>query len=192
MARMSLVELLANQFPGVDPKDIFIEVRTVEKEEAELNLLNVLMKMLRFEEGYRLTEYLDSKGIPSIGIGHQILPEDRKKFPTVNGKLTIAPAQAEALFTSDIQTALTGAKNWIGSSWAKLSVNRQAVCAGMVYQMGFASVLDFKETREHILLGHWGDVKAHILGSKRIRDTPKRLMRMANIMVTDVLPSAYK
>jgi len=187
--RVNLLELLQKQFPGVKIEDIYIDVEV----KPEEDLLTVLMKMLRFEEGLRLTEYLDTKGYPTIGIGHKITPADRKTFlATKNGKMILTSAQAEELFQKDIQIAIDGAKRWIGQeNWDKLSVNRQAVCVGMVYQMGIGSVINFQQTRGHILAEEWEDVAQHFITTKWYQDTPNRVKRMAKIMRTNTLPKEY-
>lgn len=192
--RVNLLELLQKQFPGVKIEDIYIDI----PDEALLvdrtdQLIQILMKMLRFEEGYKLVEYLCSKGYPTIGIGHKITPADRKTFrATQNGKMILTSTQAEELFQRDIQIAIEGAKKWLGLvGWSNLSLYRQAVCVGMVFQMGLSSVMDFQQTRQHILNGEWEDVKAHFLASKWYRDTPNRVKRMAEIMVTNTLPKEY-
>lgn len=158
---------------------------------AEETLLEVLNKMLQYEEGYRLVEYLDSKGYPTIGIGHLIVPIDRKNFETINGKLTITAQQAEKLFKKDIADSIIAAKMWLGVYWDLLSINRQAVVVGMAFQMGKGALEDFGPTRQHIIRGEWKDVAEHFLGTKWYVDTPNRVKRMAEIMVTGLLPSCY-
>jgi GH24 family phage-related lysozyme (muramidase) len=157
----------------------------------EKTLLEVLNKMLRHEEGYKLTEYLDSKGYPTIGIGHLIVPIDRRNYGTINGKLTITPEQADELFKKDVANSVIAAKIWLGAYWNKLSVNRQAVVVGMAFQMGKGALEDFGPTRDHIIREEWVDVKDHFLGTKWYTDTPYRVKRMAEIMVTDSLPKVY-
>jgi GH24 family phage-related lysozyme (muramidase) len=192
--RVNLLELLQKQFPGVKIEDIYIEIPDeVLLVDRTDQLIQILMKMLRFEEGSRLKEYLCSKGYPTIGIGHKITPADRKTFlATENGKMIITEAQEAELFQRDIQIAIDGAKRWIGQeNWDKLSVNRQAVCVGMVYQMGIGSVMNFQQTRGHILAEEWEDVAQHFITTKWYQDTPNRVKRMAKIMRTNTLPKEY-
>lgn len=158
---------------------------------AEETLLEVLSKMLRYEEGYKLVEYLDSKGYPTIGIGHLITPYDQRTFVMKNGKLTITDQQAEELFKKDIADSIIAAKMWLGVYWDLLSINRQAVVVGMAFQMGKGALEDFGPTRQHIIRGEWKDVAEHFLGTKWYKDTPVRVKRMADIMVTGLLPSCY-
>jgi lysozyme len=157
------------------------------------SLMSALEIMLRFEEGYRLEEYKDSKGKPTIGIGHLILPVDRERFHTNSrGKLELTAQQAEELFCSDVAWAVAAAKKWLGAYWTTLSTVRQAVCVSMAFQMGETSLQDFGPTREHIIRGEWGDVHEHFLRTKWYKDTPERVERMGYIMVYNKFPSEYK
>jgi lysozyme len=199
--RIKLGDLLNERFPnaklvGVSLADLEFEFEEQPAEQpvtqSVAQLLSVLEAMLRFEEGVRYVEYNDSKGNPTIGIGHLITTADRRKYPvTSGGKLTMTPAEVSEVFQQDVQTAISDAKKWIGSAWDGLSVNRQAVCVGMAYQLGATSLNGFIQTREHILQAEWKDVKEHFLATKWFRDTPNRVYRMADIMVTDTLPDVY-
>lgn len=159
---------------------------------TEEALWEALEIMLRFEEGYELAEYPDSKGIPTIGIGHRILPSDRQKYTTAeDGKLTMTPEQVTATFRTDTKKALGAAKKWLGPYWNTLSIQRQAVVVGMAFQMGENALADFGPTRQHIIRAEWEDVKKHFLGTKWFTDTPNRVNRMAEIMITGSFPDEY-
>lgn len=160
--------------------------------DKEASLHKTLESMLAHEEGVRNEEYLDSEGHPTVGIGHKITEEDRKKYASANGKLTLTPEQVSTVFKEDIQTAVKAAKQWLGEEvWEKLSVNRQAVVASMAYQMGGAGLSKFVNTKEHILKGEWENVKEHFLASKWHKQTPNRAERMAEIIFQDILPTVY-
>lgn len=151
-----------------------------------------LNTMLRFEEGYELVEYLDSKKKPTIGIGHLIRPVDRLTYPkNAEGKLVMTPQQVEDTFRNDTAESIEAAEKWLGDYWQTLNTARQAVAVGMAFQMGVHSLADFGPTREHIIRAEWEEVKKHFLAAKWHSDTPARCERMAEIMVTGKFPEEY-
>src|SRR5690348_9873974 len=65
------------------------------------------IKLLENREGVRLTVYKDSKGIPTVGVGHVVLPEDGLKL---GDKIT--QAQCDAFLAHDLgkcENAVNGA-----------------------------------------------------------------------------------
>jgi GH24 family phage-related lysozyme (muramidase) len=65
-------------------------------------------------EGRRNDVYLDSRGIPTVGIGHKVLPEDNLKVGDV-----ISDAQVEAFYVKDSKVVLNGTcqRLWYSRVW---------------------------------------------------------------------------
>lgn len=65
-----------------------------------------LRALLTVREGRRNDVYLDSRGIPTVGIGHKVLPEDNLKVGDV-----ISDARVEAFYVKDSKVALDAARS---------------------------------------------------------------------------------
>jgi lysozyme len=56
------------------------------------------LELLKYSEGFRSQAYLDSNGLPTIGYGHKLLPQE--SFPD-----GITEAQASGILASDLRQA---------------------------------------------------------------------------------------
>lgn len=129
-----------------------------------------LHSMLKFEEGYREKIYLDTKNIPTGGIGHAF--QVGSKLPDKIWRL---------IFAHDVEQA-----------WRKfellnlnhLSKRRQWVCVAMIFQLGFDGFRGFKRTRRYLRQGNYKEAAMEMLRSKWYKeDTPERALRMSQVML---------
>lgn len=136
-----------------------------------------LLPMLREEEGLRLQVYDDANGTlirpgytclghPTIGVGRCL---------DTNG---ITMPEADYLLANDIEKVaaqMDKALPW----WRGMTLQRQVVLAGMVFQIGIAGVLAFKNTLAAMQAGNYEAASAGMLASKWAQQTPARAKRMA-------------
>jgi lysozyme len=66
--------------------------------------------------------------------------------------------------------------------WRDLTPNRQAVLAGMAFQMGTPGLLGFKNTLAAVRRGDYDAAAAGMLASRWAQETPARAKRMADLM----------
>lgn len=143
-------------------------------------MIDLLLPMLRAEEGTRLQVYDDATGLP-IGPGTKVIGH-----PTIgtgrcldtNG---ITQAEADYLLAADIAkvgAALDEKLPW----WRDLSPARQAVLASMAFQMGVRGLLGFANTLASVQAGNYAGAADRMLASVWARQTPARAGRLAAMM----------
>lgn len=141
---------------------------------------DILLPLLRADEGTRLVVYDDATGKPirpgSKVIGHPTIGTGRAL--DVNG---ITQEEADYLLANDVakvQAALDQRIPW----WRGLTVNRQAVLASMAFQMGVAGLLGFTNTLSAVQAGAYGAAADRMLLSRWARQTPARAGRLSEMM----------
>ena len=134
-----------------------------------------LSKQLQIEEGVRLQLYQDTKGIWTIGVGHNI---------QANG---ISPAVAELMLSEDIATSVTFLSKY---SWfANLSDVRKAAIIDMSF-MGLDRLLHFVLMIAALAKGDFTEARAQVVNSQWYTDVGHgRGDRIANMIETGAWPS---
>ena len=88
---------------------------------------NGVADSVREHEGLRLTPYPDRNGVPHIGYGHRITPQE-----------------AEALLARDLVVATAGARTAVGADvWSRLASSPRGVLVEMAYVMGATGLAGF-------------------------------------------------
>jgi len=119
---------------------------------------------LKQHEGERNKTYLDSKGLPTGGIGHLMRPEDLAKYPLGS---EIPQSQIDSWFAQDSATAIKDAQNFVGTeTWEKLDDNRKRAVADMAYNMGSAKLGQFKTFKKEMQAGNYDQA------AKQVENTP--------------------
>lgn len=133
-------------------------------------------KRMVINEGLKLNRYLDSRGIPTIGIGYNctrgVDPLVACGIPNphavVAGDTGITESQAYCLFNNDFAFAVSDADASLRKGiYNALSDARRFVIADLCYNMGLATWLGFITTRQLIESAEKakqaGDAAAHQL-----------------------------
>src|SRR5262245_20143034 len=108
-----------------------------------------LEQLLRDREGVRTTVYLDSRGKPTVGIGHLVTAADKLKVGDV-----ITDQQVSEFFKKDSAEALSAAKSQ--ASKAKISDSNFIVyLASVNFQLGTSWYKDHKKTWALIMEGKY-------------------------------------
>jgi lysozyme len=141
------------------------------------------------EEGLRLFPYKDTKGIWTIGVGHNI-EADPIMFPNLEllKSRGVTKDEAYALLDKDIRdhtAALIDALPWTGD----LDWPRKSVMIDLCFNMGLGDehrgLLSFKNTLAHMESGNWSDVAEHMRASKWYQDVgPARADILIKILET--------
>lgn len=143
--------------------------------------MTVLEKILKAEEGCRLTVYKDTLGNATIGYGHT----DGDELPK-----TITQEEADAFLQDDMNDAIADiddALPWV----LNLDENRAAIVCSMCFQMGIDKLLNFRTTLRAIQEQRWQDAHDAMLASVWAKQTPNRAQRHAEVILTGVLPEYY-
>ncbi|MDE1154422.1 MAG: hypothetical protein PW735_01685 [Acidobacteriaceae bacterium] len=145
----------------------------------------LLVAELRIDEGVRYSPYRDTKGIPTVGVGHNLaaspLP-DGWSYPLTDDLVNV-------LLESDLQNVfddLDGGLPW----WRTLNDPRQRVICNMCFNLGLTKLLGFVDTLAAMRQGRYADAATGMLNSAwasqvGIRDKngqPGRALRLATMM----------
>ena len=139
-------------------------------------------KMYDTEGNYRV--YLDSKGKPTVGIGHLIDNTSPVKHLKVGD--TISPAQAEELFNHDVEQKIKDVEKAIQKHPNLQYVDFEAL-VDVQFQMGNKVWELFDNTMKLIDAGKFLDASKEALVSDWAKQTPKRAKAFS-----DALIDAYK
>lgn len=168
--------------------------------------MELLKKVLEFEEGLKLNAYKDSEGIWHIGYGHNLeidqTPEELKVLGPEFVKfydeerhdfevLSITQEQADALLMVDVDDAIDD----LHPAFTKDDVNklndaRYVILISMAFQMGGGGVRKFKNFILAVKEERWDDAANEMLfadpevgrKSRWFIKTPKRCQRAADAM----------
>lgn len=136
-----------------------------------------LIAELRFDEGVRNEPYADPRGIPTIGVGHNM---QAKPLPD-GWSPPLTDAQADQLLTEDLQTVFADLDRDL-SWWQQLCDVRQRVLANMCFNMGIGTLLTFRNTLLAMKQGRYADAAAGMLQSKWAGQVGARAHRLAAMM----------
>jgi lysozyme len=121
-----------------------------------------LKKMIKANEGCRLTAYADTRGNLTIGYGHFL------RFGS-----EISQEIADALFDFDFSKA--------SNDYAGLNLNldpgRKAVIIDMIFNLGIGGVKKFKMMLEHLRNSNWIQAAYELMNSEYAKQVPERAKR---------------
>jgi lysozyme len=134
-----------------------------------MNYLDILKTQLAIDEGYRNKMYLDSKGIPTIGIGHNLRDKP------------LTDRAIQVIFEDDMADAEADARKLI-KSFDALNDVRKAVVVNMAFNMGFSVLSQFRGTIAAIDAGDYAAAAGHMLNSAWAGQVSARAQRLADKM----------
>ncbi|MCP4470166.1 MAG: lysozyme [Gammaproteobacteria bacterium] len=127
-----------------------------------------LKGMITEHEGKRLDMYQDSKGIYTVGVGHNL--EDKG----------ISEAVCDLMLTEDIEEAIGDANTF---RWFEdLNQPRQAVIIDMIFNLGLTRFSGFKRTIKFIENELYQSAAKEMLDSKWADQVGRRAIRLSEIM----------
>ena len=145
---------------------------------------DLLLRVLRHEEGLRLDPYQDSRGWWTIGYGHLIDRRRGGSLPKwIAPSFPISQDEADELLAYDVREAQIALGNRL-PFFPKLDGVRQVVLAAMAFQLGLGGVLAFRLMLAAMERADWRAARAEMLNSKWARQTSARAQRMANALAT--------
>lgn len=138
----------------------------------------ILIQEIRSDEGVRYTPYLDSRGIPTTGVGHNL-----NASPIPSGwSYPLTDDQVNHLLDSDLLNVyhdLDRNLPW----WEQLCDVRQRVVANMCFQMGINGLIGFRKALISMRQGDYPTASQQMLASDWATQTPNRAKRLARMML---------
>lgn len=149
----------------------------------------LFQKMLIDDEGLRLRCYLDTLGVPTIGVGFNLRRPDAPHRLAALG-FDITAVMGGAPITEEAALVLLDVTAWEAEHHAQeLVVNfeglpevAQRVLCCMVFQMGPERVGHFVKMRAALDRGDFPGAAVEMLDSAWARQTPQRAQRLAALM----------
>ncbi len=128
--------------------------------------MNKLEESIKKDEGLRLKMYKDTKGIMTIGYGHNLM----------NG---ITEEIAEFILQSDINKAENGLIS-ISYPWGKrLTTIKHDAIVELIFWIGVEGFLSFKKMVSALEAGNYYKASAELLDSQLGRNFPDRVNKLA-------------
>ncbi|EPS1221713.1 glycoside hydrolase family protein [Burkholderia cenocepacia] len=147
--------------------------------------LNLLEIELRRDEGVRYYRYLDSKGIPTVGVGHNL----RARPLPAGWKFPLSDGQVNQLLAEDLADTFAGLDQHL-AWWRALDEVRQRVIANMAFNLGVDKLLGFKNTLVAVQRGAYAVAAAGMKASLWYSQVGQRAVRLVKAMETGVMPTA--
>jgi len=152
--------------------------------------LKRLAAQLAVEEGSPRKTYLDTKGILTGGIGHNLIAKPEEGFDRAG--IDVPNDVRDAWFETDIQEcidALDRSLKW----WRDLDDVRQNALLNLCFNMGIGGLLTFKNTLAALAAGDYDKAASGILNSQYARDVgPYRSGRVAGMIRSGMWPRDIK
>ena len=135
----------------------------------------LLIEELRRDEGVRDSPYLDSEGIKTVGVGHNLEAHPLElSYPLTN-------EQVDSILSADLVSVfhdLDGNLGW----WRTLSYPRQRVMANLCFNLGIPRLLKFRRMLLAVERGHYDQAAREMLQSKWATQVFGRAVRLAEMM----------
>jgi len=138
-----------------------------------------LVVELRRDEGVRYTPYADTKGIPTVGVGHNL----RAAPLPVGWSYPLTDEQVNTLLDQDLLNVyhdLDRNLPW----WADMNDVRQRVICNMCFNLGMSKLAGFKNSLAAMRQGRYGDAAEGMLNSAWASQVGERAQRLAQMMRT--------
>lgn len=148
-------------------------------------MINSLMvSELERDEGVKKLPYLDSRGIQTIGVGHNMeaspLPDDWT-FPLTDN-------QVSTLLTDDIQKVIHDLDKKL-PWWSGMCEVRQRVIVNMCFNLGIGKLLGFHNTLTCMKTGDYIGAAAGMSASAWAVQVGNRATRLISAMTSGEMPS---
>lgn len=144
----------------------------------------------KLNEGYKTCVYKDSLGIPTIGVGFNLRKFGAKSEiesvgadydKVLNGSECLTDSQIERLFEKDMDSAVSCAEDFV-SNWSSIGTSRQSALADMSFNMGCATIHQFRTMKADIEAGDYSAAAKDMQSSLWCRQVGSRCDRDVECM----------
>ena len=133
----------------------------------------VAEEYVKRHEGEVLNPYKDSRGILTIGVGHNL-------------EMGISKAASDFIFKEDMDKAEALLKERC-PVFDKLDANRQIVLIDLCFNLGISGLLGFKKMLAALNEGNWNKAAAELMNSKYAKQVPNRAKENRDVLITGKL-----
>jgi lysozyme len=163
----------------------------IQKAEGTRLTFDEILNLIKEHEGYRPHVYKDSLGIPTIGIGLNLMRPDARKIASqagVNydnvftGKEDLTDEQIREIFKITLNIAYHDAKKWI-PNFDGLPKNIKLAILDLSFNMGYTRLSKFVKTKEFILNKDYKNAAKELQNSKWATQVGKRVQSVINLFL---------
>ncbi len=134
--------------------------------------LERLKNQLKEDEGVRLKAYEDTRGYPTVGVGHLVRPADMLHVGD-----TITQEQCDIFFDYDLARTVVACKREL-DGWEGFPDEVQEILANMAYNLGITGLLKFKRTLSLIRSHAYHEAADALVASLWYRQVGNRAKRL--------------
>jgi len=154
-------------------------------------VISSIIERVKKHEGVKFQRYLDSRGIPTVGVGFNLKRKDAdEKLKKIGlnatkvkkGSQKLTPQQVENLLVLDLENALAGARRILGPSSTNMSVPALGVLTEMVFNLGTTGVLKFDSFLKYFKIKKFRKAASEMLKSRWARQVGERAKNLAEIL----------
>ena len=154
-------------------------------------VISSIIERVKKHEGVKFQRYLDSRGIPTVGVGFNLKRKDAdEKLKKIGlnatkvkkGSQKLTPQQVENLLVLDLENALAGARRILGASSTTMSVPALGVLTEMVFNLGTTGVLKFDSFLKYFKIKKFRKAASEMLKSRWARQVGERAKNLAEIL----------
>lgn len=141
-----------------------------------------ILNFIREHEGYRPRVYQDTRGIPTIGIGFNLMRPDAKQIlnqvgadynSILSGGRNLTDNQIKEVFKITLTIAYKDAKKWI-PAFDGLPKNIKLAILDLSFNMGYTRLSKFIKTKQYIVAGDYQSAANELRNSKWATQVGKR------------------
>jgi lysozyme len=146
--------------------------------------------MIERHEGRRHRRYLDTKGIPTIGVGFNLIRRDAiakmrslgaNYMDIVNGRTTLNDEQIDSLFDDNLKEAIETAQSFI-PDFGQHPASVQTVLIDMAFNLGTDKLGQFKKFREALQKKDYQTAAKEMVDSRWYGQVGNRSKELVDIM----------
>lgn len=164
----------------------------IQKSEDKLLTFDDIQKFIIKNEGYKNRVYNDSRGIPTVGIGFNLLRPDARKIIEENGlnyenvlkgDTILTDEQIKNIFISCIKIAYADVKKYI-PNYDSLPKNIKLGLIDLSFNLGYNRLSKFEKTKNHILAKNFKNAAKELESSKWASQVGNRAKRVINLFLS--------
>jgi lysozyme len=155
-------------------------------------IITSILDRVKKHEGVRFQKYVDSRGIPTVGVGFNLKRKDSdEKLKSIganpikvkNGTQKLTQKQIDALLITDLKNSLDGVKRILGPAYTSIrSIDALGVLTEMVFNLGTTGVLKFDGFLKHFKEKQFSKAAKEMLRSSWARQVKQRAKNLAEIL----------
>jgi lysozyme len=146
-------------------------------------IIDLLIAELRRDEGVKYEPYNDTKGIPTVGCGHNL----RASPLSPEWVYPLSDNQVDSLLDEDLQDVFAALDQYL-PWWRQLDEVRQRVIANMCFNMGIGTLMQFVNTMHAMQTGNYTGAAAGMAASTWAKEVGQRATRLISAMDTGIMP----